>query len=83
MGLAVVFGLVAGVVFEGVQYVSDTYLEKETKQETPLDTTAVLSEAGQGENSNMEHIIAENGTVAGVAQAAMPSVVAITSVSIQ
>lgn len=83
VGLAVVFGLVAGVVFEGVQYVSDTYLEKETKQETPLDTTAVLSEAGQGENSNMEHIIAENGTVAGVAQAAMPSVVAITSVSIQ
>lgn len=83
VGLAVVFGLVAGVVFEGVQYVSDTYLEKETKQETPLDTTAVLSESGQGENSNMEHIIAENGTVAGVAQAAMPSVVAITSVSIQ
>ena len=83
VGLAIVFGLVAGVVFEGVQYVSNNYLETGKEQEEALGTTTVLSEAKGETGGNMEHILAESGTVAGVAQAAMPSVVAITSVSIQ
>lgn len=77
--LAVVFGLVAGVIFQGVNMVSERYFDRE---ETPLAQTRVavqdtLEEAASDSSSS------SGGSVAAVAEAAMPSVVAITSVSIQ
>lgn len=86
IALAVVFGLVAGVVFQGVNFVSGKFLG--TNQNTTLATTEVLPDAtgntvdAEGE-VDYENLIAQSGTVAGVAEAVMPSVVAITSVSIQ
>lgn len=79
ISLAVVFGLVAGVVFQGVNYAFDFYLDKDNSSNTSVsmmdDTQLSLAET--------EGSASQEGTVAGVAEAAMPTVVAITSVSIQ
>lgn len=93
VSLAVVFGLVAGVVFQGVNYASDkifkdtslenTQSEAETKtgsgeavSEPAVSTTATeILSSDSGETSQ--------NSVAAVASACMPSVVAITSVSVQ
>ena len=90
--LAVIFGLVAGLVFQAVNMVSDKYFKKETQtavgtaetltSSASASTTAEES-ADAGEGINAEIVANEKGPVAGVAQAAMPSVVAITSVSMQ
>lgn len=85
--LAVVFGLVSGLVFQGVNLMTGKYIG--TTQSTSVGTTETVPEqeaAGQetaGDGKDIKALVAESGTVAGVAQAAMPSVVAITSVSIQ
>lgn len=91
--LAVIFGLVAGLVFQAVNGISDKYFKKETQ--TTVGTAETLtSSADTGESTDStdssaaadtsaEVIANEKGPVAGVAQAAMPSVVAITSVSMQ
>ena len=88
--LAVIFGLVAGVVFQAVNAVSDRYFVKDTLNS--VGTAEVLSSgttdssttAGtDSEGASADAVANEKGPVAGVAQAAMPSVVAITSVSMQ
>lgn len=91
--LAVIFGLVAGIVFQAVNGISDRYFNKETQ--TSVGTAETLSSsAAAGDTStdasgstdssaSAETVANEKGPVAGVAQAAMPSVVAITSVSMQ
>lgn len=84
VALAVVFGLVAGGVFQGVNMAADKY----NVSRTPIGTTETVGDtASTGITADTENavnkIVAESGTVAGVAQAAMPSVVAITSVSVQ
>jgi serine protease Do len=81
---AVVFGLVAGGVALGVFLIGSnkilTRLEKlEASASQTQDVTLTVSDRDTTDDS----VIAQTGTVAGVAQAAMPSVVAITSVSIQ
>ncbi len=86
VALAVVFGLVAGLVFQGVNYAAREYFGME--QQEPLSMTETLpdSEIGTVQDAageDIQNLIAQSGTVAGVSQAAMPSVVAITSVSIQ
>ena len=86
VALAVIFGLVAGLVFQGVNIVSRTYLG--TGQQSQIGTTNTIpdSTADQGsgtDGGDIENLLVQSGTVAGVAQAAMPSVVAITTVSIQ
>ena len=86
VSLAVLFGLVAGVVFEGVGYVSDEYLKKE--ETSKIETTQSLAETStavqeESEETSVSDMVSEKGTVAAVAQATMPSVVAITSVSVQ
>ena len=58
------------------------------EQQEPLSMTETLpdSEIGTVQDAageDIQNLIAQSGTVAGVSQAAMPSVVAITSVSIQ
>ena len=88
--LAVIFGLVAGVVFQAVNVVSDRYFVKDTQ--TSVGTAEVLSSGStdssatagtDSESASADAVANEKGPVAGVAQAAMPSVVAITSVSMQ
>lgn len=81
--LAVIFGLVASVVFQAANFAADKYLKTDrntaqigTTESIKLQGTAKDSEDGQATAS-------ENGTVAAVAQASMPSVVAITTVSVQ
>lgn len=78
--LAVVFGLVAGIVFQGVNIVWDRFFG--TSKQTPLETTETVT-VGEVPSASVSEAVSQGGTVAGVAQAAMPSVVAITSVSIQ
>ena len=91
--LAVIFGLVAGLVFQGVNFVSDKYVQKGTQVSVGTAET-LLADSGDSSTSNSASEAAvstgsaavtasEKGPVAGVAQAAMPSVVAITSVSMQ
>lgn len=87
MALAVIFGLVAGAVFQGVNIAADKFIKDGSstqieKTET-IDGTDNSSEDNSSTDSSVQDIVAESGTVAGVAQATMPSIVAITSVSVQ
>lgn len=90
--LAVIFGLVAGLVFQAVNGISDKYFKNETQNTVGTAQTLASSEntdtvensVADGEDNTSADLVAnEKGPVAGVAQAAMPSVVAITSVSMQ
>ncbi len=91
--LAVIFGLVAGIVFQAVNGISDRYFNKETQTSVgtaeTLGSSAASGDTGTDEvsaaasSTSAENVANEKGPVAGVAQAAMPSVVAITSVSMQ
>ena len=76
--------------FQAVNAVSDRYFVKDAQ--TSVGTAEVLSSgtadssttAGtDSESASADAVANEKGPVAGVAQAAMPSVVAITSVSMQ
>lgn len=84
ISLAIIFGLVAGGVFTGFNMAADKYL---SKNETRLETTQSVLESSDNADTlsgkSIDEIVSENGTVAGVAQASMPCVVAITTVSIQ
>ena len=80
-------GLVAGAVFQGVNIAADKFLKDSSstqieKTET-IDGTDNSSADNSSTDSSVQDIVAESGTVAGVAQATMPSIVAITSVSVQ
>lgn len=81
--VAVVFGLVAGVVFQGVNLVGNRLLgtnEAPAAQSSQLSSTPLV----QGEsNATKTSTSTGGGTVADVAASAMPSVVAITAVSVQ
>lgn len=87
VALAVIFGLVAGAVFQGVNIAADKYRDNNSsstqigKTETVIGTEK--STDGSSTESSVKSIVAESGTVAGVAQATMSSIVAITSVSVQ
>lgn len=79
VALAVVFGLVAGGVFQGVNMITDRYLEPDTQS-----SLSSVETVDQGDGGTVQAGTSQtSGTVASVAQAAMPAVVAITSVSIQ
>lgn len=81
VALAVIFGLVAGIVFQCVDYAFDLY----RGDGQPSNTTVSMVDTSQSEVSASEENSSsvQTGTVASVAEAAMPAVVAITSVSIQ
>lgn len=85
VALAVLFGLVASAVFLSVSFVAGKYLktdEKSTHLETTQSVAGTVTDNGSdGENGADTESV--NGTVASVAQASMPSVVAITTVSVQ
>lgn len=85
VALAVLFGLVASAVFLSVSFVADKYLKTDEKS-THLETTQSVVGTATDDGSDGDIGAAtesENGTVASVAQASMPSVVAITTVSVQ
>ena len=97
ISLAVVFGLVAGVVFQGVNFASEKYLGsdgKDSQIETAQlagDSSADGSDSNESEGAASNETVAsetaaavsQTGSVAEVADTAMPTVVAITSVSVQ
>lgn len=88
VALAVIFGLVAAVVFQAANFTADRFLNTGSSTAQIGTTQSVnLQEAVSDSGSTDEQMIAdtasENGTVAAVAQASMPSVVAITTVSVQ
>lgn len=75
---AAVFGLVAGVVFQGVNYVGNQLMPEETSQ----IARAQLTNTDSGSSSS-DTGTSGQGTVSQVAANVMPSIVAITSVSVQ
>lgn len=85
-----VFGLVAGLAFQGVNVVSDQIFgqkssgqEVGTVQTTPAEKSAA-KDSNTVENNTASNVVTVGTTsVADVAKNAMPSVVAITSISIQ
>lgn len=88
VSLAVIFGLVAGVVFQGVNMAADKLGVNSNSSSTQVEKTQTLTETEDSTDSSssdsaVKNIVAESGTVAGVAQATMSSIVAITSVSVQ
>lgn len=87
VALAVIFGLVAGAVFQGVNIAADKYRDNNSSStqigKTETVTGTEKSTDGSSTESSVKRIVAESGTVAGVAQATMSSIVAITSVSVQ
>ena len=97
ISLAVVFGLVVGVVFQGVNFFAAQYMGTTTDGAEQQIETAQLAvsassddAASEGTDSSengtddaAQSVSAQTGSVSDVAKAAMPTVVAITSVSIQ
>lgn len=86
VALAVIFGLVAGAVFQGVNIAADKYRGNDSGTTIGKTETVTGTEDSTGSSSadsTVKDIVAESGTVAGVAQATMSSIVAITSVSVQ
>ena len=87
VALAVIFGLVAGAVFQGVNIAADKYRDNNSSStqigKTETVTGTEKSTDGSSTESSVKSIVAESGTVAGVAQATMSSIVAITSVGVQ
>ena len=86
IALAVIFGLVASVVFQTANFAVDKFLNTD-KSTAQIGTTKSvdLQQAATGSTGSqtVTDTASENGTVAAVAQASMPSVVAITTVSVQ
>ena len=85
--LAVIFGLVASFVFQTANFTADRFLNR-GKSSVQIGTTdSVGLQETESDDSTSDKTVsetaAENGTVAAVAQSSMPSVVAITTVSVQ
>lgn len=85
IGLSVVFGLVAGIVFQGVNLTTERFLETDTEQKNQVETAQLTKETTADSKDTQNSVVSSEvtGSVASVAKTAMPTVVAITSVSIQ
>ena len=85
IGLAVVFGLVAGIVFQGVNLTTERFLETDTEQKNQVETAQLTKETTADSKDTQNSVVSSEvtGSVASVAKTAMPTVVALTSVSIQ
>ena len=85
IGLAVVFGLVAGIVFQGVNLTTERFLVTDTEQKNQVETAQLTKETTADSKDTQNSVVSSEvtGRVASVAKTAMPTVVAITSVSIQ
>ena len=85
IALAVIFGLVAAVVFQAANFAADRFLNTGKSSVQIKTTDSVNLQETASDDSTADKVLSdsENGTVAAVAQASMPSVVAITTVSVQ
>ena len=85
IALAVIFGLVAAVVFQAANFAADRFLNTGKSSVQIKTTDSVDLQEPASDDSTADKVLSdsENGTVAAVAQASMPSVVAITTVSVQ
>ena len=87
VALAVIFGLVASVVFQALNFTADKYLKTKTGTTQIGTTESVFLQEASSQESESDQTAADtasgNGTVVAVAQASMPSVVAIPTVSVQ
>lgn len=85
IALAVIFGLVAAVVFQAANFAADRFLNTGRSSVQIKTTDSVDLQETASDDSTADKVLSdsENGTVAAVAQASMPSVVAITTVSVQ
>lgn len=85
IALAVIFGLVAAVVFQAANFAADRFLNTGKSSVQIKTTDSVDLQETTSDDSTADKVLSdsENGTVAAVAQASMPSVVAITTVSVQ
>ena len=87
VALAVIFGLVASVVFQALNFTADKYFKTKTGTTQIGTTESVFLQEASSQESESDQTAADtasgNGTVVAVAQASMPSVVAITTVSVQ
>ena len=85
IALAVIFGLVAAVVFLAANFAADRFLNTGKSSVQIKTTDSVDLQETASDDSTADKVLSdsENGTVAAVAQASMPSVVAITTVSVQ
>lgn len=85
IALAVIFGLVAAVVFQAANFAADRFLNTGKSSVQIKTTDSVDLQETASDDSTADKVLSdsENGTVAAVAQASMPSVVAITKVSVQ
>ena len=88
VALAGIFGLVAAVVFQAANFTADRFLNTGSSTAQIGTTQSVnlqeaVSDSGSTDEQTIADTASENGTVAAVAQASMPSVVAITTVSVQ
>ena len=85
IALAVIFGLVAAVVFQAANFAADRFLNTGKSSVQIKTTDSVDLQETSSDDSTADKVLSdsENGTVAAVAQASMPSVVAITTVSVQ
>ena len=85
IALAVIFGLVAAVVFQAANFAADRFLNTGKSSVQIKTTDSVDLQETALDDSTADKVLSdsENGTVAAVAQASMPSVVAITTVIVQ
>lgn len=85
IALTVIFGLVAAVVFQAANFAADRFLNTGKSSVQIKTTDSVDLQETASDDSTADKVLSdsENGTVAAVAQASMPSVVAITTVSVQ
>ena len=85
IALAVIFGLVAAVVFQAANFAADRFLNTGKSSVQIKTTDSVDLQETASDDSTADKVLSdsENGTVAAVAQASMPSVVASTTVSVQ
>ena len=85
IALAVIFGLVAAVVFQAANFAADRFLNTGKSSVQIKTTDSVDLQETASDDSTADKVLSdsENGTVAAVAQASMPSIVAITTVSVQ
>lgn len=85
IALAVIFGLVAAVVFQAANFAADRFLNTGKSSVQIKTTDSVDLQETASDDSTADKVLSdsENGTVAAVAQASMPSVVAMTTVSVQ
>lgn len=85
---AVIFGVTAGICFQGVRYVSDQFLPSRSSSQTKLKTTTEGSGTDSGNTKDTQNskdtnkaAVTEVGAldVSGIAEQTMPAIVAITS----